>query len=144
MATGIMRRTGYLATGKTVMTGIVKGTTTGGPALNMALVKPGTLSAEVTVEAETDTITIEAFWEVSSVAGGGGTYYPVTSLNNAAQVVWATGTAGDDAVITKVLPAPDCVYGYPYARCSVKNLVADGLIADTYAIGYNFVQEDRF
>jgi hypothetical protein len=133
-----VKRTGFQATGTTVMTGIVKGTTTGGPALDMSIVQDESLSATVTLVANTATITLEAFWEVSSVAGGAGTYYEVPSYANEAFTPWATGTA---AGVTKVLPAPMCVYAFPYARCSVRNKVADGLIADTYAIGYNFVQK---
>ena len=39
----VTKKAAYLATGTTVMTGIAKGTTTGGPALDMSLVKPPTL-----------------------------------------------------------------------------------------------------
>ena len=140
----VTKKAAYLATGTTVMTGIAKGTTTGGPALDMSLVKPPTLSATVTLKAETDTITLEAFWEVSNVAGGGGSYMEIPSYANTAFTAWGTGTAGADTAVTKVLPAPECVYAFLYARCSVRNKVADGLIADTYAIGYNFVQAESY
>jgi hypothetical protein len=134
-------RWNYLTTGTVVMTGIVKGTVTGGPKLTMSMVKPDTLSALVTVKADTDTITLSVLWEGSS---DGNTYYEITPTNNAALVVWGTGTAGADAAVTKLLQAPEAAYGVPYARCSVKNLVADGLIADTYAIGYCFEQKDQY
>ena len=130
---------GYLATGATVMTGITAGTITGGNTLPMHLVKTSTLSATVTVDAETNTITISALWEVSN---DDTTWVRCTPLNNAAIVVLATGTAGADTAVARVIAAPDSAYGWRYARCSVLNLVADGLIADTYAIGYNFEKED--
>lgn len=129
----------YADTGTTVMTGIVKGTITGGPTIDLRLVKGG-LSALVALDAETNTITLEAFWQVSP---DGTNWYDVAPYNNAAFVVWATGTAGADATVTKVLPAPDCVYdGVRCARVVVRNLVADGLIADTYRVGYNFQKDD--
>ncbi len=139
MATNRRLMWNYLDTGTTVMTGIAKGTTTGGPTLDLRLVKAG-LSALVALDAETATLTLEAFWEVSNDAV---TWYEVPPYNNAAFVVWATGTGGADPTITKVLPAPEAVQsGVRYARCSVRNLVADGLIADTYRIGYNFEKDD--
>lgn len=126
---------GYLATGTTVLTGVVAGTITGGPTLNMDLVADDTLSALVSVDAETNTITIESVWEVSNDAS---TWYECRGLNNAAIVVLATGTAGADALVTRVLEAPKAAYGWRYARCSVRNLVANGLSADTYSVSYNF------
>jgi hypothetical protein len=139
MALGERLLYNYLDTGTTVMTGIVKGATTGGPTLMMSMVKTGSLSALVALDAETDTITLQAFWEVSN---DGVTFVPIVPLNNAANVVWATGTAGADATVTKVLPAPESIYGWRYARVSVMNLVANGLIADTYEIGYCFEKDD--
>jgi hypothetical protein len=131
----------YLDTGTTVMTGILKTTVTGGPTLRLDnMVKDQTLSALVSVDAETDTITIEAIWEVSNDAV---TWVVAPTLNNAATVVLATGTAGADALVTKVISAPSGVYGFRYARLSVINRVADGLIADTYRIGYNFEKADE-
>jgi len=127
-------------TGTTVMTGIVAGTTTGGPTLLMSKVVGNTLSALVTVEAETNTLTISVKWQVSN---DNSTWVDVAPYNNAAFVVWATGTGGDDAVITKMLPLPASAYGWKYARAAVLNLVADGLIADTYRIGYCY-EQDQF
>lgn len=128
----------YLDTGTTVLTGNVAGTPVGGPTLDMSMVDDegsNTLSAIVALDAETDTITLEASWQVSNDAS---TWVDVTTLNNASQVVWATGTAGADALVTKVLPAPDCIHGFRYARVAVTNRVVNGLVADTYRIGYNF------
>lgn len=129
----------YLDTGTTTLNGVVKGTTTGGPTLMMSMVTTNSLSAVVALDAETDTLTLEAFWQVSNDTT---TWYEIPAYNNAAWVVWATGTAGADATVTKVLPAPDAVYGFRYARAAVRNQVANGLAADTYRIGYNFEKDD--
>jgi hypothetical protein len=97
------------------------------------------VSALVTLDAETDTITLEASWQVSN---DDTTWYDVIPLNNAAQVVWATGTAGADASVSAVLPMPPACDGMRYARIAVTPRVTDGLIADTYAVGYNLIKAD--
>jgi hypothetical protein len=126
----------YLDTGTVVLTGIAKGTTTPGPTLLMSEVKTATLSCLASVVADTATITLAVFWQVSN---DGATFVNLVPLNNAAQVVWATGTT---TIVTQVLPAPESIYGWRYARASVINLVANGLIADTYRIGYCFEKDD--
>ncbi len=123
----------------TVLTGVVAGTLTGGPTLVMDKVLPCTLSATVTVDAETDTITLGAVWEVSNDAS---TWKRCVPSNNAATVVLMTGTAGADTAVTRVVEANMAVYGYRYARISLENLVANGLIADTYAVSYNYLARD--
>lgn len=115
------------------------GTIEGGATLLMDKVEIGSLSATVTVDAETSTITIAAVWEVSN---NGTTWLLCTPVNNAAAVVLATGTAGADAAVTRVIPANDAVYGWRYARCSVQNGVATGAAVDTYAIAYNYLRRD--
>lgn len=127
------------ATGTTVLTGVVAGTLTGGGTLLMQNVRQGTLSATITVDAETNTIELFAEWEVSNDAS---TWLRCTPVNNAASVLLAVGTAGADDAVTRVVPANDAVYGFRYARCSVRNAVVNGLIADTYAISYNYVKSD--
>lgn len=121
------------------LNGVAAGTLTGGSTVQMKNVAPGSLSALVTVDAETNTITIGAQWEVSNDAA---TWYLCAPVNNAATVVLATGTSGADASVTRVIPANDAVYGYRYARCSVQNLVAQGTTSDTYAISYNYRMPD--
>lgn len=128
----------YLDTGTTVMTGIVKATTTGGPTIQMSDVKVDTLSALMTLVANTNTLTLEAFWEVSN---DGVTFVEVPAYNNAAWVVWVTGT-GAPVSKTALLAAPSSIYGWRYARASVRNQVANGLIADTYRIGYCGQKDD--
>lgn len=129
-----------LVNGGQVKTGnldtLVAGTITGGNALAMQNVEIGSLSATVTVDAETNTITIAALWEVSQ---DNSTWLRCSGApNNPAEVVLATGTAGADAAVTRVVPAPPAVYGYRFARCSVLNGVATGGASDTYSIGYNY------
>lgn len=98
----------------------------------------GTLAALVIVDAETNTLTMSAYWQVSE---DGSTWYDVAGTpSNPANVVLATGTAGADASVTKVLPAPAAVYAWSFARCSVVNGVATGNTVDTYSIQYKFVR----
>jgi len=98
----------------------------------------GTLSALVIVDAETNTRTLSAFWQVSE---DGSTWYDVAGApNNPANVVLATGTAGADAAVTEVIPAPAAVYAWSFARCSVVNGVATGGATDTYSIQYKYVR----
>lgn len=134
------KRSNYLDTGALNLNTVVANTITGGPALDMSLVEDGTLSARVALDVETDTIAVEVLWEVSDVAGGAGAYLEVKPADSDALRVWGIGTAGADAAISAVLPAPQCVYAYLYARCSVRNRNATGAAADTYQIGYNFIQ----
>jgi hypothetical protein len=132
-------KNGQQATGTTVMTGIVAGTITGGGTLQMQNVVPGTLSGLITVDAETNLITLSAAWQVSNDAS---TWYRCVPSNSAATVVLATGTGGADTAVTRVVDANPAVYGWRYARLGVLNLEADGLIADTYAISYSYLARD--
>jgi hypothetical protein len=97
-----------------------------GGAVAMEDVQFGTLSALCTVDAESNTLTITAVWQVST---DGTTYYDVAGAsNNAANVALATGTSGSDAAVSKVVPAPDAIYAYPWARVRLMSGVttADG------------------
>jgi hypothetical protein len=98
----------------------------------------GTLAALVIVDAETNTLTMAANWQVSE---DGSTWYDVAgAANNPANVVLATGTAGSDASVTKVLDAPASVYAWSFARLVVVNGVATGGATDTYSIQYKYVR----
>lgn len=99
------------------------------------------LSANVTVDAETDTLTMVGKWQVSN---DNSTWVDQPTSNNAAEVVLATGTSGSDAAVSKAVPAPPGVYGYPWARFVVVNGVTTGASADTYAISYNYRRLDGF
>lgn len=96
-----------------------------GATLDMTKVESGTLSAVCTVDAETNTLTIAAQWEVSN---DGTTFYVCSPSNNAANVVLATGTSSADAAVTKCVEANQSVYGWRYARVRLVSGVttADG------------------
>lgn len=94
------------------------------------------LSALVTVDCETDTLTMAFKWQVSN---NGSTWVDVANgSQNAAAVVFATGSAGSDAAVTKMFPAPDSVYGWKYVRAAIVTGVTTGAAVDTYSIGYCF------
>ncbi len=96
------------------------------------------LSALAVVDIETNTITLTARWQVSNDAT---TFYDVAhGTENAAGVVLGTGTGGADAAITRVIPAPDAVYGWRYARLALYVGVTTGATVDTYTIGMSYVQ----
>lgn len=98
----------------------------------------GTLAGLVIVDAETNTLTLTAYWQVSE---DGSTWYDVSAAaNNPANVALATGTAGADATATEVLPAPSAVYAWSFARLVVVNGVATGATTDTYSIQYKYVR----
>lgn len=96
------------------------------------------LSALIDVDIETSTITLTAKWQVSNDAS---TWYDLAhGTQNAAGVVIGTGTGGADASIQRVIPAPDCIYGYRFARLALVVGVTTGAAADTYSIGYSYTQ----
>lgn len=109
------------------------GTVAGGASVLMSKVRHGTLSMLVTVDAETENLTITPLWQVSN---DNSTWVTLKPQNNAAPVILATGTSGADAAVTAAIEAPQGVYGWRYARGAVQNGVATGASADTYAIGY--------
>lgn len=98
-------------------------------------VLPGSISAAFTVDAETNTITVEARWEVSNDKS---TWLDMPVQGNTAVTVLATGTAGADAAVTKVIPAPLAVHGWRYCRPVVVNRVVTGNSADTWAIDLHY------
>lgn len=125
------------ATGSLNIDSAVAGTNTGGPTFLTAQCVPGTLSALVTVDAETNTITMGVVWQVSN---DNSTWVVATPVNNAAMVVLATGTGGADTAVTRVIPANDACYGWRYCRAAIQNGVTTGTTNDTYSIGYNYVK----
>jgi hypothetical protein len=98
----------------------------------------GTISALVNVDVETNTLTMQADWQASD---DGSTYYTVGQSNNAATVVLATGTAGADASVEKLIPAPLAVYAWKYARCVVTSGVTTGNTVDTYSIKNKYLRD---
>lgn len=93
------------------------------------------LSALVSVTAATATLTLAAKWQVSV---DGSTWLDIANgSQNAAAVVLATGTAG---IVTKIVPAPDSIYGYPFARVAIVTGVATAGASDLYAMSYSYRQ----
>lgn len=112
------------------------GTVNAGSTVDVMRVARNTLSALVTVDCETNTMTMTAKWQVSS---DNSTWVDIVGNNNAANVTLATGTGSADASVTKAIAAPDAVYGWRYARLAIANGVATGASTDTYAIGYCYL-----
>lgn len=111
------------------------GTVHGSQAISTALIAAGTLSCLFTVDAETENLTITGKWQVSDDAS---TWYDVAPSNNAASVVLATGTAGADAAVSKVLVAPGEVLGWKYVRAAVTNGAAEGTSSDTFSMTLHY------
>ncbi len=92
------------------------------------------LAAKLIVLAETDTLTISAKWQGSNDAA---TWIDILhEPQNPAAVVLATGTAGADTAVTKVLPAPPAIYSCAFARVALIVGVATGAVGDTYTFSY--------
>jgi len=121
------------------LNGVNVGLSGPGPTLLVNRVRLGTLSALVVVDAETNTITLTPKWQVSADSS---TWVDVYQPNSPANVLWATGTAGADAPVTRVLTAPDAVYAFRYARVAIEVGVTNGLAADVGNIGYNYQLDD--
>jgi hypothetical protein len=116
---------------------LAAGSTIAGSAVNLgdnARQKVKNLSALVTVDAETTSLTFAAKFQVSN---DNSTWVDVAhGSQNAASVVLATGTAGADAAVTKAIPAPDAIYGWRYARIALVTAGATGATVDTYSLSY--------
>jgi len=115
---------------------IAAGATVAGPTRLMADVKVGTLAAICVVDAETNTLTLASYWEVSNDAS---TWVAAVDENNVVPTVLATGTAGADATVTKAVSAPMAVYGHRYCRCSMLVGGTTGTSSDTATVGYSYV-----
>lgn len=99
------------------------------------------VSALVSVDCETNTLTMAGRWSVSN---DGSTWVVATNgPQNASGVVFATGTGGADAVVARAFEAPEAVYGWRFARFEVVTGVTTGAAADTYAISYCFRTQSR-
>jgi hypothetical protein len=110
------------------------GSTTGGTAIATAMWQPGTLSCLFTVDAETNTITLTGKFQVSN---DNSTWYDLAGdAQNPANVALATGTAGADTAVDRVLPVPMAAHGFKYIRAAVVNGVATGAAVDTYAFTF--------
>jgi hypothetical protein len=116
--------------------GNVATTTEGGTGLSTAGIEPGSLSCLFVVDAETDTLTITGKFQVSH---DNSTWFDLAGdAQNPANVILATGTAGADAAVSRVLPVPPAALGWEYVRAAVVNGVASGTTSDTYAFTFAF------
>lgn len=123
-------------------TGVAPGSQVNGTALFIGGMhrKVDHLSALVTVDGETNTITLTGKWQGSN---DGSTWFDVAhASHNPAGIALVTGTAGADAAVTRVLPAPAGVYSYKYARAAIAVGVVTGTSNDTYSMSYCFRQND--
>lgn len=118
---------------------LVAGSVVGGTAVDLgdnARQKVRSLSALVTVDAETTSLTMTAKWQVSN---DGSTWVDVANgSQNAAGVALATGTAGADAAVSRAIPAPDAIYGWRKARIALVTGGATGAAVDTYSLSYSY------
>lgn len=107
--------------------------------VNMVNVESGTLSANVTVQATTSSLTISAKWQVADA--GTLTWVDCAAQPNApANVVLVTGT-GSAVASTLNIPAPVGVYGKRYARLVFVSAGATGGGTgggDQVSVGYNY------
>lgn len=136
MALNTYIKTNFNAKSTTALSGAAPQTGAGNTlSMVAARVAIGTLSATVTATAATSTLTITGKWQVSRNGSSWSDCFP---QNNAAQVTITTGTASE---VTRVVEAPDGVYGFPFARYVITTGVASAGAGDQYAIAYNFRQE---
>lgn len=119
--------------------GQAAGTVAAGSAVFIGKIMHGSLSALVNVDAETNTLTMTAKWQVSN---DNSTWVDIVAPNNAANVALATGTGSADAAVTKAISAPDAAYGWQYARLAIVSGVATGAATDTYSMSYCYRRYD--
>lgn len=129
-----VRFEGWRPTGSLDLSAVHTGERAAAHYVETSLVERGTLSALVTALAETNTLVLYAEWQVSE---DNSTW--VTC--NASTTAFATGTAGADTAVTRVIPANDSVYGWRLARISLRAEVVNGTSSDTYSMSYNALKD---
>lgn len=116
--------------------------TVNGAAIDLNDVVSGTLSAYVRAKADTNTLTLTGKWQAQLKDGA--TWVDVANdANNPAGVAFATGTAGVDAAVDRIFPAPQGIYAYRRARFVVTSGVASGGGAGTDEVSrleYSYVR----
>lgn len=115
------------------LNGLVAGSVVAGASLNVGdsvRSKVKNTSALVSVTAATATLTVTAQWQVSN---DNVTFVPMFGSNNAAPVIFATGTA---AIKTAAIDAPIGVIGWRWARVVLTTGVVTGASGDLYSISY--------
>jgi hypothetical protein len=125
-----------------VVTGTATGVTAGSAVSGNALFlgsntqKVTDLSAVLSVDAETNTLTMTTRWQVSNDSS---TWHTIAHApQNPAGIPIATGTGGADATVNTVSPAPEQALAYQYARCQIVIGAATGTDDDTFSIGYTY------
>ncbi|HVJ19909.1 MAG TPA: hypothetical protein VM686_31055 [Polyangiaceae bacterium] len=93
------------------------------------------LSAYLIVTAATSSVVVKPYWQVSN---DNSTF---KTVQNDPNCILQLGIATGAENVTEVLPAPECVKGYKYARCMLAVSGATGLTADLYSIGYSYRQQ---
>lgn len=117
--------------------GLDPGSRINGAVKSMARVKVGTLSAEITVKAETPSLTFAVVWRASANADMSSPIDLAFNEVNGAPTVVATGTSDADDAVTKAFPAPQAAYSYRYVQAQLLTGGATGTTSDTYSIGYS-------
>lgn len=98
--------------------------------------KVSDLSAVLTVDAETSTLTLTPRWQVSNDES---TWYTMPgAASNPASLPIATGTSGADDSVSTAIPAPPGIGGWQFARCQLVVGTVTGTDSDTYSIGYTY------
>lgn len=116
---------------------LVAGSVVGGVAifLGRSNRKIGFLSARVQLTAATATLTMATKWQVSDDSS---TWEDVVNgPQNAASVVVTTGTS---ALVKRIIPPSEAIYGRAYARLAIVTGVATGAAGDLYVIDYSYRQ----
>ena len=96
--------------------------------------KVASLIALVSFTAATSTLTATGKWQGSNDSA---TWVDLAGGNNAANVIFATGTA---AIVTRSLDAPIGAYGWKYVRFVFVVGVVTGAVGDLYSIAYSYRQ----
>lgn len=121
------------------LNGVVAGTTTAGPTFTVGEAVLRSISCLATVEAETTSLTMTVIWQVSNDQT---TWYTAVDANNVTPTVLATGTGGDDAIVTKVIGAPIAVNAWRFCRVAILSAGATGAVTDTYSFRYSYLRPD--
>lgn len=106
---------------------------------NMNDVTYGSLACNASLLADTNTITLSGYWQVS-VDNSTWLVCAPTPGSPLVAAVWATGTAGADTAVQRVIEAPLGVYCYPYVRFAVLVGVTTGAAIDTYATSLSWLR----
>ncbi len=110
-----------------------------GTALLTNIIAIGTLSAKLSLLAQTDTFTWTVKWQVSK---DNSTWIDITVPQNPANVTYQTGTAGTEAAVARVIEAPLGIHGWAYCRVALVTGGTTGAAIDTYSISYCYVKAE--